>query len=127
MINGLDHINISTDKLADTRAFFIDVLGLTEGFRPDFGIPGSWLYCGDRAIVHLVERGAARAPSNTAALDHFAFAIDDFDAAAGKLAAHGVTYQALDVPGTPVRQLFIRDLNGVAIELNYRPAGYVSP
>ena len=30
----LDHVNIATDKLAETRAFFIDVLGLTEGPRP---------------------------------------------------------------------------------------------
>ena len=121
MISGLDHINISTDKLAQTREFFISVLGLSDGWRPDFGVPGCWLYSGDRAIVHLVQRDGARTPSRQGALDHFAFAIDDFDATAAKLKAHGVAYQAFDVPGSKVRQMFIEDLNGVTIELNYRP------
>lgn len=31
-------------------------------------------------------------------------------------------YQAVDIPNTPIRQINIRDLNGVNIELNYRPA-----
>ncbi len=121
MICGLDHINISTDKLAQTRAFFVDVLGLSEGWRPDFSFPGAWLYSGGRAIVHLVERKGARNPSRQGALDHFAFAIEDFDAAATRLTAHGVAYQSFDVPGSAIRQLFIEDLNGVTIELNYRP------
>ncbi|HEY5106016.1 MAG TPA: VOC family protein [Caulobacteraceae bacterium] len=121
MICGLDHINISTDKLAQTRAFFIDVLGLSDGWRPDFGVPGAWLYSGERAVVHLVERDAPRTPSRQGALDHFAFAIDDFEDAATKLAAHGVAFQSFDVPGSRIRQMFIEDLNGVTIELNYRP------
>src|SRR5579872_606689 len=30
-IRGIDHINIGTDRLDETKAFFRDVLGLTEG------------------------------------------------------------------------------------------------
>ncbi|WP_332769858.1 VOC family protein [Phenylobacterium sp.] len=121
-LRAIDHINISTPRLAETRDFFMSVLGLTEGFRPDFGVPGHWLYAGDRAIVHLVGTTESTTPSKGGALDHFAFQISDYDAMVATLDKHGVSYAPLDVPGTAIRQLFIRDPNGVQVELNYRPA-----
>jgi catechol 2,3-dioxygenase-like lactoylglutathione lyase family enzyme len=120
-IRGVDHINIGTDRLDETRAFFRDVLGLVEGWRPDFAFGGAWLYAGDGAVVHLVDLPAGKRPSSEAALDHFAFAIDDWDDAVGRLTRAGVAHRAVDVPGAPIRQIFLRDPNGVNIELNYRP------
>ncbi len=119
-IRGIDHINIGTNRLEETRAFFRDVLGLNEGWRPDFPFGGAWLYAGDGAIVHLVELSEAKKPSAEAALDHFAFRIDDYDGTVRRLEAAGVAFRPIDIPGTPIRQIFIRDLNGVNIELNYR-------
>jgi catechol 2,3-dioxygenase-like lactoylglutathione lyase family enzyme len=119
-IRGIDHINIGTHRLEDTRAFFRGVLGLVEGWRPDFPFGGAWLYAGDGAVVHLVEIDAPRGPSAQASLDHFAFRIDDYDDMVRRLDAAGVAWRPIDIPGTPIRQIFIRDLNGVNIELNYR-------
>jgi catechol 2,3-dioxygenase-like lactoylglutathione lyase family enzyme len=118
-IQGIDHINIGTARLAETITFF-EGLGLAVGSRPPFDFPGAWLYSGDRAIVHLVELTEAKAASETAALDHFAFGIQDYDGMKHKLDAAGVEYRALAVPGAPVRQIFLRDPNGVTIELNCR-------
>jgi catechol 2,3-dioxygenase-like lactoylglutathione lyase family enzyme len=120
-IRGIDHINIGTTRLAETVGFFCDVLGLAKGWRPDFGVPGAWLYAGETAVVHLVELDEARAASSAAALDHFAFRIDDFDEIVRRLDAASVTYSSIQVPGTQIRQIFVRELNGVNIELNYRP------
>jgi catechol 2,3-dioxygenase-like lactoylglutathione lyase family enzyme len=122
-IRGIDHINIGTSRLEETRAFFRDVLGLKEGWRPDFPFGGAWLYAGDGAIVHLVELDEAKRPSAEAALDHFAFRIDDYEGTVRRLEAAGVAFRPIDIPDTPIRQIFIRDLNGVNIELNYREAG----
>jgi catechol 2,3-dioxygenase-like lactoylglutathione lyase family enzyme len=120
-IRGIDHINIGTDKLEETCAFFHDVLGLTKGWRPDFpGFGGAWLYSGDAAVVHLVDLPKGKRPSDEAALDHFAFAIDDWDGALERLEAAGIRHRAMDVPGAPIKQIFLRDPNGVNIELNYR-------
>jgi catechol 2,3-dioxygenase-like lactoylglutathione lyase family enzyme len=119
-IQGIDHVNIGTSRLEETRVFFRDVLGLKEGWRPDFPFGGAWLYAGDGAVVHLVELGEAKRPSSEAALDHFAFRIDDYEGTLRRLEAAGVTFRPVDVPGTPIRQIFIRDLNGVNIELNFR-------
>ena len=119
-IRGIDHINIGTHRLDETRAFFRDVLGLTDGWRPDFPFGGAWLYAGDGAVVHLVELAEAKGPSSDAALDHFAFSIDDYDSTIARLTASGVEYRTFDIPNSTIRQIFIRDLNGVNIELNYR-------
>ncbi len=118
-IQGIDHINIGTDRLAETVAFF-EGLGLAVGARPPFDFPGTWLYSGERAVVHLVELTQAKSASDTAALDHFAFAIQNYDGMKRRLDDSGVKYRALAVPGAPVRQIFLRDPNGVTIELNCR-------
>ena len=117
---GLDHINIRTADLGGTRAFFMDVLGLTEGWRPAFPFPGAWLYAGGRDVVHLVEVRRPGAASEGSALDHFAFTIDDYEGAREALDRHGVAYRPLASPEGDIRQFFITDLNGVSIELNCR-------
>ncbi len=126
-IRGIDHINIGAHRLEETKAFFRDVLGLTEGWRPDFPFTGSWLYAGEGAVVHLVEIAEAKKSSSEAALDHFAFRIDDYEGILRHLRASGVRYQAVDIPNTPIRQINICDLNGVNIELNYREAERLTP
>jgi catechol 2,3-dioxygenase-like lactoylglutathione lyase family enzyme len=120
-IRAIDHVNIGTDRLEETRAFFRDVLGLAEGWRPDFPFGGAWLYAGETAVVHLVDLRDPKAPSDTAALDHFAFRIEDLGEMVRRLEAAGVRYRRADVPGAPIQQIFLRDPNGVNIELNYRP------
>ena len=119
-IRGVDHINIGTHRLDETVAFFRDGLGLSVGWRPNFQVGGAWLYAGDTAIVHLVDLAEGKLPSDQAALDHFALRIDDYDAAIARLVAAGIKHRAVAVPDTPIRQVFLRDPNGVNIELNYR-------
>ena len=46
-ITELNHINIRTTKMEETKDFFIDIVGLEIGWRPDFDSHGYWLYCGD--------------------------------------------------------------------------------
>lgn len=119
MIVDLDHINIATDRLAETRDFYIQVLGLTERWRPAFDFDGHWLYAGDRPLVHLTGRPKAGVGCDQAALSHIAFAIADLEAAKARLTGLGVAFREIGSPGTPIQQLFLQDPNGVVIELNY--------
>lgn len=120
MIIGIDHANIVTDKLAETRAFFL-MLGLKDGPRPNFaGFKGAWLYAGDAPVVHLVDFGQAR-PASAGAIDHFSLAVDDFEATLAHLDAKGVPYRAVDIPDGFGRQAFVKDPNGVTVELTWRP------
>lgn len=120
MIAGIDHINIATDKLEETRRFFVEILGLEAGFRPDFKFPGYWLYAGARDIVHLVGLKAPPEPNRRAALDHFAFQIADYEAMRERLEERGVPYRELTALDGSRTQIVLRDPNGVTIELRFR-------
>jgi catechol 2,3-dioxygenase-like lactoylglutathione lyase family enzyme len=120
-VERLDHINIRTSDLEATKRFFVDVLGLTEGWRPPFNFPGAWLYCGEQAVVHLVGTTASGNVEN-AALDHFAFYVRGFDGVVSKLKKHGYRFEARVVPDSGRRQIFMADPNGVRVELNFPSA-----
>jgi len=117
-LRSLDHVNISCADLDRSRAFYADVLGLHDGKRPAFSVPGAWLYLGERPVVHLV--GEARGGDDTGSFDHVAFEAEDFDGVSAHLARLNVTHETSNVPGAPVRQIFLLDPDGVKIELNFR-------
>lgn len=121
MITGLNHANISTAKLQETIDFFVGVIGLTVGPRPDFPFAGAWLYAGNQAVIHLVERQHARDPEG--ALDHISFTAPDFDAALKRLDRLGLPYRWSPIPNGFGRQCFVKDPNGVTIELTGPPGG----
>ena len=52
---ALEHVTIRCAQLQRTRDFYVDLMGLTEGERPDFPFRGHWLYLGGIPVVHLVE------------------------------------------------------------------------
>ena len=52
-IIDFDHINIRTANVTAMTAFYAEVLGLEEGWRPNFSFPGAWLYLAERPLMHL--------------------------------------------------------------------------
>ena len=113
----IHHVNIRTRDLEATVAFYTDVVGLTNGWRPPFTFPGAWLYDGDKAAVHLTLL-AKEPPYADAALDHVAFAYDALDPVLARLDGMKLNYtRPKPVPGTEIRQCFLRDPNGVTVEL----------
>ena len=49
IVTDVHHLNIATQDLALTVAFYTDILGLVDGPRPNFPSKGHWLYVGDRS------------------------------------------------------------------------------
>ena len=117
-ITRLDHVNLRTDRLDETIAFFEEVLGLENRpeQRPDFGFPGAWLFVGDQAVVHLIEASSTETPAG--ALDHVAFATPDFDSLLTTLDERDLPHRVSEQPGNGVRQVFFREPNGVLIEVS---------
>ena len=115
---AVHHINIATAKLEETRAFFVDVLGLVEGPRPNFPSVGYWLYAEGVPLVHMQQAVGPVGPSSLSALNHIAFEVADFDAALSRLRQRGVVFDLTEAPGTTLRQAFFLDPNGVRLELN---------
>jgi catechol 2,3-dioxygenase-like lactoylglutathione lyase family enzyme len=119
---GLNHYNIRAGQplIGRVRDFYVDVVGLHEGWRPPFDFPGHWLYAGDAAVLHLVEtpEGQVSAPPS-GTLDHVAFTCTGFDEFESKLRTLGVEYRKAAVPGAPLKQLFVKDPAGNGVELNF--------
>ena len=124
---GLFHLAIKTANLDATRAFWVQVIGLREVDRPDFGYPGAWLACpqpGGQAIVHVYAGGPAlgpsgQAPMGTAAIDHVSLACAGYHAYLARFRAHGLDWREFLVPGTTLWQLFVYDPSGVQLELTF--------
>lgn len=117
-IGELDHYNIITADLDRSVAFYEQILGLRNGERPDFGIPGAWLYAGKRPVVHLI--GVDKNDkSGAGTIDHVAFRAEDFEATRETLTEKGVAFSQVDIPDFNLQQIFLHDPDGVKIELNF--------
>jgi catechol 2,3-dioxygenase-like lactoylglutathione lyase family enzyme len=123
-VGMLDHYNLRTRKFDETVGFYVDILGLENGPRPNFSFPGAWLYSEGRAVVHLVDLSPSSEPQkpDSGVVHHVAFISRGFKAMKDRLRGKGVTFDSREVPGGDVWQIFIRDPNGVMIELNYEMA-----
>ena len=123
-VGVLDHFNIRTRNLTDTVRFYEDVLGLEKGPRPNFVFPGAWMYSEGRAVVHLVDISPTDEPQkpDSGVVHHVAFVSQGFHEMKQRLQTKGVKFEAREVPGGDLWQIFIHDPNGVMIELNYETA-----
>jgi catechol 2,3-dioxygenase-like lactoylglutathione lyase family enzyme len=123
-VGVLDHFNIRTRKLSDTVRFYENVLGLEKGPRPNFAFPGAWMYSEGKAVVHLVDISATDEPQkpDSGVVHHVAFASSGFDGMKQRLKSRGMPFDARQVPGGDLWQIFVNDPNGVMIELNYEAA-----
>jgi len=119
-ISGMNHFTVLTSDLGATLAFYVDLLGLTEGFRPDFDFPGAWLYAGDQAVLHIV--AGRRVPADPrGAIDHMAFSARDLRGIVAQLTERGIAYDLKRLPSTGAWQLFCLDPSGARVELDFEP------
>ena len=118
MLRYLDHVNLRTRDVARLERFYCGVLGLTKGARPPFTFGGAWLYCGERAVVHLVE-AEVRDPAGELRLEHFAFAAEGLSAFVERLRAAGVSYRVGVVPELGVRQVKLEDPDGNRLHVDF--------
>ena len=109
---GVHHVSINVTDVPAALTFYTEVLGLTQRTdRPDFGIGGAWLDAGGQQ-VHLID-----APMPEQKGQHFAFRVEDIDAAVADLRAQGVDVSEPKAVGTG-RQCFLHDPCGNMVELN---------
>lgn len=117
---ALNHANIRAPQplLDEVRDFYINILGLQPGWRPEVPVHGYWLYSGEHPVIHLMEdqRPLDQITSLEASfIDHIAFTCDNLSALEAHLVETGVQYQRTDLSGAV--QLLLRDPTGLGIEL----------
>lgn len=125
VVHGIHHFTIrcSRTQLEGLRSFYCDVLGMSVGPRPDFGFSGHWLYVGNAALLHLAailpDPPDHRGADGASGFDHVSLAGSRLDATRKHLAALGIAFEELPVPGWPLWQIFLRDPVGSKIELTF--------
>ena len=122
MIVGMNHFTVIAEDRQKTLDFYVGLLGLTEGYRPDLGFDGAWLYGGGtQAILHLYfDR---KPPAQRAGvIDHMAFSASDVKGVKARFDAAGIKYDLRRQTGSGIWQLFSYDPNGAKVELDFEPA-----
>ena len=100
MIVGINHVQITipAEAVAEARAFYCGLLGLSEVEKPaalrDRG--GFWLQVGDRQVHVGIEEGVDRRTTRA----HIAYAVVGIDGWRDRLAAAGVeVIEGIPIPG----------------------------
>lgn len=117
----LEHYNIRGPMpfLEQVRDFYVNIIGLTEGARPDTTVRGFWLYAGSQPVVHLAESDAHTEPVKPSYLDHIAFSCDDYQAVSSRLERAGIRYKTNRIRSVSLTQIFLHDPAGIQLELNF--------
>ena len=130
-VTELNHYLIRANNLERTRDFYCTVLGFEVMPRPDFPFPGYWLGVNGKIQVHMAQAGVPNsklyylgspknaATNNSGVVDHIAFLATDPDQFVLRLRKFGVPVRPRNFPESQLYQLFLKDPNGLTIELNF--------
>ena len=123
---AFNHFNIRAPSalLRTVRDFYTDVIGLTEGPRPDAPVAGYWLYLADVPVLHLMEwpDGSQVPDLKRGYLDHIAFSCQDEMTFIDRFEQLAVPFQRREFTlprGEPFLQLMVSDPTGLGVELNF--------
>ncbi len=130
-VDDINHYLIRANNLERTRDFYCKVLGFEVMPRPDFPFPGYWLGVNGKIQVHMAQAGVPNAKvyylgspknaakNNSGVIDHIAFLASDPEKMVGHLQSLGVPIRPRSFPESQLFQLFIKDPDGLTIELNF--------
>jgi catechol 2,3-dioxygenase-like lactoylglutathione lyase family enzyme len=119
MIDGMNHFTILAQDEDKTLDYYVGLLGLQVGTRPDLGFPGAWLHAGgEQSVLHLVF-GRPMPTPRAGVIDHMAFSARDLRAVKARFDERGIEYDLRRQAGTGTWQLFSFDPNGARVELDF--------
>ncbi|TGQ63868.1 VOC family protein [Mesorhizobium sp. M00.F.Ca.ET.186.01.1.1] len=117
-VKQLAHVCIFANNLEETRRFYRDVLGMEIQFNflRDGEVFGFYLNCGGRSHVEVFRKDGARF-SETDQINHLCLEVEDIAAAIAHITSSGVEVTARKLACDDTYQAWLRDPNGVKIEL----------
>ena len=130
-VTELNHYFVRANDLEATKAFYCDVLGFEVMPRPDFPFPGYWLGVNGKIQVHMGPAGIKNqehyylgtpkgaATDHAGVVDHIAFLASNPQEFVARFKKRGLEYRPRSLPESELFQLFIKDPNGLTIELNF--------
>ncbi|KFA99855.1 VOC family protein [Vibrio sp. ER1A] len=138
IVKGFDHFTIRTDKIEETKNFYMNLLGLTVGARPNFSFHGYWLYLDDIPIFHLVEPALDEEDevakylglrnnndyAGSGKIDHLAFRIEGYSSLLNRIRKNSWHHFERTVPEIYEHQVFVSDPNEITVELIFHDSEY---
>ena len=104
MIVGMNHFTVIAEDATKTLDFYVGLLGLRVGPRPDLGFDG-------------------KPPAQRAGvIDHMAFSASDVKGVKARFDAASVKYDLRRQKDSGIWQLFTYDPNGAKVELDFDAA-----
>ena len=122
MIVGMNHFAVIAEDEHKTLDFYVGLLGMTVGHRPDLGFPGAWLYAGGpQAVLHMYfERPMPK--QRAGVIDHMAFTAQSLRAVTARFDASGTKYDLRQQARAGTWQLSCYDPNAAEVELDFDAA-----
>ena len=130
-VSELNHYFVRANDLEQTKDFYCDVLGFQVMPRPSFPFPGYWLGVNGKIQVHMGPDGIANSelyylgtPKNAVTdhagvVDHIAFVASEPGGFIRRFKERGLDFQPRSLPEFDLYQIFVKDPNGLTIELNF--------
>ncbi|MDD9910902.1 MAG: VOC family protein [Ahrensia sp.] len=119
-LRTLDHINVRTNNLDAMVVWYIDILGMSRGDRPNFPFPGAWMYVGSEPYVHLVEVDDPGTGSEVPLkMEHFAFSATGRAEFEARLKAAGERFECVEVLDINTIQYNIWDPDGNHVHIDF--------
>jgi catechol 2,3-dioxygenase-like lactoylglutathione lyase family enzyme len=132
-LSHIEHFLVAADDMETTKDWYRAVLGMEEGWHPDFGFPVYWMYLDGKDVVHITEsakhatanqkaylgRTSQDTGSGTGAVDHIAFRATGLSDMLAHLRASHIEFTERRASNQALYQLFLLDPNGIKIELNF--------
>lgn len=117
---NLHHFTVMApeDVIENVVDFYGEILGLRPGFRPDFAVPGYWLYSGTHPIIHLTVN-KDRTEGAPGYFHHIALHCSDINGVIDRLNKANVPYRRNDLDSVRLAQLIVRDPAGTPVELTF--------
>ena len=120
-VTAFQHVNTRSADVERTKDFYLR-LGLRVGDRPPFASRGYWMYLGNHPVLHLVQRKDGEAHHDGSGnVDHVAFQAVDLEGTRWALTEAGLAFRETVVPRDNTVQIFVRDPDGIQVELNFAP------
>lgn len=138
-VSHIEHILLLVDDVNATAGWFIDNIGMQRGHTPDFKVPVTWLYIGDRDVLHIAQmpREGSRErrfqdrylggvltdqTRGTGIIDHVAFRCTGLPEMIAQLEKNGVEFLQRQANEGDLYQLFVTGPDGMRVELNFAAA-----
>ena len=130
-LTELNHYFVRANNLERSKDFYVNVLGFEVMPRPEFPFPGYWLGINGKIQVHMGPAGIPNqemyylgtpkgaATDHAGVVDHIAFLASEPETFIKRFKAMGMDYRPRSLPDSELFQLFIKDPNGLTIELNF--------